>query len=220
MATTGIAHSAGLEDHDTIRMAARDFVNKNIEHYARAPQIEVGQLDHRLRLADCKAPLETFMPSHRKLIGNVTVGVRCSEPKPWTLYVPVRIRVFDEVVVAKRMLPRNSLLQKEDVGTELREISSLHGRYMRDVRNAMGRIARQSLPAGRVIMPNNLQKPKVIRRGEQITILATTRGIEVRMTGTAMADGSAGEKIRVKNSRSKRIVRGMVLPQGMVRVSM
>jgi len=220
MLTAFAAQAAGYQDHDAIRRAARQFVSNNMQEYPQAPQIQVGQLDRRLRLTECGSLLETFAPNNRKLVGNITIGVRCRNPKPWTIYVPVSVRVFDTVVITKRMLARNTVVSKIDITKEIRDVTSLHGRYMRTVDDAMGQLATQHVPINTILLPNMLQEPKLVRRGEQITILATAGGIEVRMNGTALADGSAGDRIRVRNNRSKRVVQGTVSRAGVVRVSL
>jgi len=218
--TAFAAQAAAYQDHDAIRSAARQFVGSNMQEYPQAPQIEVGQLDRRLRLTECGSALETFAPNNRKLVGNVTIGVRCRNPKPWTIYVPVSIRVFDTVVVTERMLARNTVVGKFDIAKEIRDVTSLHGRYMRTLDDALGQLASQHVPINTILLPNMLQEPKLVHRGEQITILATASGVEVRMNGTALADGSAGDRIRVRNNRSKRVVQGTVLRAGEVRVSL
>ena len=44
--------------------------------------------------------------------------------------------------------------------------------------------------------------------------------MQVKMSGTALEDASLGQRVKVKNSSSKRIVEGVVNAAGIVYVSM
>ena len=66
-----------------------------------------------------------------------------------------------------------------------------------------------------------LKLERVVRRGDQIVLLAASAGtMEVRMNGTALDDASVGEKVKVKNSSSQRVVEGIVQAPGIVKVTM
>jgi flagella basal body P-ring formation protein FlgA len=76
------------------------------------------------------------------------------------------------------------------------------------------------LAAGAAFTPRSLKLQKVVRRGEQILLVAATSAMEVRMNGTALEDASVGETIKVKNSSSQRVVEGVVEAPGIVKVTM
>ena len=51
-------------------------------------------------------------------------------------------------------------------------------------------------------------------------MVAEVGKMEVKMNGMALSDASLGQRIRVKNSSSKRVVEGVVDAPGIVRVNM
>ena len=59
----------------------------------------------------------------------------------------------------------------------------------------------------------------LVRRGQIVTLVAGGGPVEIRTTGKALADGAAGERVRVRNERSNRIVEGVVAEDGTVRVN-
>jgi flagella basal body P-ring formation protein FlgA len=71
-----------------------------------------------------------------------------------------------------------------------------------------------------VIPTRSLKQEQVVRRGEQIILVATAGTMEVRMNGTALDDAGVGEKVKVKNSSSQRVVEGIVHAPGIVKVTM
>ena len=82
----------------------------------------------------------------------------------------------------------------------------------------MGQSLRRPMIIGAVITPTSIKPTRAIRRGEKVTILARRKGIEIRMSGVALADGAPGDLVRVRNILSKKIIQGIVTKYGEVRV--
>lgn len=209
------------QDHEQIRAAALNYVEARLQEQQHEDvKIEIGNLDSRLQLTLCDTELEPFMSTHSRLIGNAQIGIRCSSPKPWTLYITARISIYKQVVSAKRPLMRGATLGPKDVELAQQEISRLHRGYLSQTAQAVGKVLRQNLSQGSVITLSQLKTPLVIRRGQKVTMLAESGGVQVRMSGTAMQDASSGDLIRVKNTTSKRIIEGTVLKNGTIKVSL
>ena len=58
------------------------------------------------------------------------------------------------------------------------------------------------------------KRPIIVRRGDRVTLLAKSNAFEVRMEGEALMDASLGDRIRVKNLRSMRIIEGKLSDNG------
>ncbi|MEJ2529203.1 MAG: flagellar basal body P-ring formation protein FlgA, partial [Gammaproteobacteria bacterium] len=63
-----------IQSHDSIMQAARQHILDQNNDYPSPPEITVGRLDNRLRLAKCELPLETFTPQGKRRMGRITVG--------------------------------------------------------------------------------------------------------------------------------------------------
>jgi len=184
------------------------------------PQIIVEALDKRLRLQQCEQALQAFSNTVSNTLGNRTVGVRCSSPTEWTVYVPVKVKVLQPVVVAARALVANETLSQADITLEMMDIGELRQGYIQSTDRVIGQQLKYPLSMGMALPPRGLKQEKVVRRGEQIILVASAGSMEVRMNGTAMGDASVGEKVKVKNSSSKRVVEGIVHAPGVVKVTM
>ncbi|MCX4187475.1 flagellar basal body P-ring formation chaperone FlgA [Methylophaga sp. OBS4] len=184
------------------------------------PQIIVEPLDNRLRLQACETPLQAFSSSVSNTLGNRTIGVRCNAPVEWTVYVPVKVKVMRDVVVAARPLAANQRLGATDIKLEPMNIGDLRQGYLQTTEQVLGQQLKYPLAMGMVLPPRSLKSEKIVRRGEQIILVASAGSMEVRMNGTAMEDASMGEKVKVKNSSSQRVVEGIVYARGIVRVTM
>lgn len=211
------AATTGVQSHDSILQAAQDFMESHSKGLHDTPaEIRTGRLDSRLRLAQCEAPLETFLPPGGRTLGNTTVGVRCSIPKPWTLYVPVTVNLYKQVVVAADALPRGTILQRDQVKAARRNLAKLPQGYFIDPERLVGMKLKRNVAGGLPLSPTMVAAPQVIKRGQRVTLVANTGSVAVTMSGKALANGAAGERIRVKNLSSKRIIEGLVTSSGEV----
>ncbi len=210
---------AATQSLDAVARMAEGFAAGRAQASASGPvEVKAGRLDNRLRLAACDRPLEAFSPPGSRPFGRITVGVRCSGSKPWTLFVPVRVDVFGQVVVAAEPLARGERLDQNKVKVARYSLSRLPQGYFHDPSQVIGMILKRNLAAGQPLVPNMLKAERLIARGQRVTMVAGSGGLQVRMPGEALAAGARGERIRVRNLSSHRIVEGWVVKAGLVRV--
>ncbi|HQU15112.1 MAG: flagellar basal body P-ring formation chaperone FlgA [Gammaproteobacteria bacterium] len=211
--------AAELQSTASIRDAAARFLRAQ---HARSTvgelQVKVDALDPRLRLPKCPVALQTFLPPGGRALGNTAVGIRCTGAHPWTLYVPAQVALYGKVLVAARALTRGTTLTSDDFRLARRDLNGLAYGYLTNPKTALGKRALRLIPAGAALTPNTLAFPPLVRRGQQVTLVAGVGGLEVRMAGTALADGANGADIKVRNLSSKRVVEGTVVATGVVRV--
>ena len=207
------------QSHAAIIAAAKTHLLQATSHMTQKSTIDITPLDHRLRLIQCDTPLETFSPAGASTRGRTTVGVRCSSPKPWTLYVSANIGLQGAVVVATHDLSRGSAIGPDDVRLMERDTSHLLRGYFDALDQVVGRTVKRTLHRDQVITPNLLRAHKTISRGQKVTILAGSAGIEVRMQGKALRQGNPGDLIPVQNMASKKKLEARVISAGTVRVN-
>lgn len=212
------AEPPALESPTAISEAVSVYLMEQNASLEAAPRITVGHVDPRLRLARCGEALEVFTPPGQRTVGSTTVGVRCSSPSAWTLYVQANVALYQPVLIARRPLPRGTTLVAADVEVVEKDVARLTQGYLTEVRAIEGMVLKRSINSGMVLTPGMIQHPTSIRRGERVTILGAIGGIEVRMEGTALVDGAKGEVIRVRNLSSGREVEGVVVAPGIVQV--
>lgn len=212
--------STQSHSHEAIRDTVRAYLASEYADEDKLPEIEVGKLDSRLRVRHCPEPLKTFLPAGGRRAGATTVGVRCDRGKRWTLYVPVKIRTYEEIVVAVRALPRRAIIGPSDVKLETREVHHARYGYLTQLDQALGQSLRRPIAAGKALRPEQIESQQLVRRGQRVTILARTGNLEVRLTGEALMSGAVGERIRIKNASSERIIEGVVQATGLVRVTL
>lgn len=215
------AEQNSYQNHDSILKAAKNYIiEKTAGTFDSEPEITVSNLDSRLLLAECRQPLEVFSSPAKRLFGHVTVGVRCTGSKPWTLYVQAHITAYTEVLIANRTIRRGEHLTTADFTLEKRDLSLLPKNYLTLPEHAEGLVAKRPVQRGSVLIANVLEAPRLVHRGQTISLLAIRNGIQVRMKGKSLNDGISGQRVRVKNLSSNRIIEGIVIDEGTVRVTL
>lgn len=217
----GCSNALASEPISNIRAAAEKFALAQIKD-EKLSHIEAHavSLDARLGMAECDQPLEAFSNTNSSSIGRTTVGVRCSGPKPWQLYVPVTISAMAEAVFTVKPLARGENLLLEHLEVKEVALDKLPGSYFSNIEQLNGMALSRSVNSG-VILTVNTVKPKLmVERGQEVVILAAGRGIQVRMTGIALKNGASGDLIPIRNVKSGRTIEATVLNSGTVSVNM
>jgi flagella basal body P-ring formation protein FlgA len=208
------------QPHEAILLTAQNFLEAQLKGQDVRSEIQLGTLDPRLRLAACDRPLEGFLPAGARLSGNTSIGVACNGTQPWKLYVQAYVAVFKTVAVAADYLAAGAVPGANNIRLEERDVTSSGYGYLTDLEQLRGKVVKQPVQEGRIVPPQALSKVRLVRRGEEVTLVSRNGNIEVRMPGNALMDGAEGDLIKVRNVRSKRIIQGRVDAAGLVMVSM
>lgn len=189
------------------------------QHSGRV-DVRLGHLDPRLRLPHCDQKLQAFQPSGARLSGATSVGVRCPDASGWTIYVPVKIDIFQKALVTTRALAKGARLQAGDVRVAETEVSKLSQGYLQSMDEIQGLATRRPLPAGTVLSPSQVISPRLVRRGDRVTLVNMDGPIQVEMLGEAVSDAARGERVRVRALNSGKIIEGWVESASVVKVTL
>lgn len=199
----------------TVALAATGFEPVESIRAAALQAVPGGQaeasLDPALRMPACGQALEA-----RQATAG-TVEVSC--PQGWRLFVPVKVRRSQPVVVLVRGVAAGEAIPADAVATEARDTSRIAGAALADVSQAAGQVARRTLPAGTVLSAGDLAAPRLVRRGDAVALVSRRGGVEVRVSGRALGDAGENERVAVENLSTRRVLQGRVGPGGDVVVS-
>ncbi|MGY8563052.1 flagellar basal body P-ring formation chaperone FlgA [Paracidovorax citrulli] len=199
-------HAAGAwQPVDSIRAAALSTL----------PQGSEGDttLDTALRLPACGQALRAA-PT-----GTSTVEVSCPDAGGWRLFVPVKVRRNQTVLILNRGIAAGETLGAADITTAQRDVARIAGAALADPAAAVGRVARRTLSAGSLLSANDLVAQRLIRRGDSVALVSRYAGVEVRVAGKALADAGENERVSVENLSSRKVVQGTVAASGDVFVT-
>lgn len=205
-----------MQPHESIYRNVRQFVKQ--EYIGEDISITVGKLDVRLKLPLCSDILTVFWPQDHKKAGNTTVGVRCQQQIPWKIYLAVNIKIYKQIAIAKHTLKRGDILKLSDINWERRDISGLHQGYLDAIDSFIGQVTTRVIAIRQPIIAQALAPPTLIKRGENVIILAKSGGIEVRVSGEALSDGALGDMIKIRNRTTDRVIAGKVVAKGVAQI--
>jgi len=122
-------------------------------------------------------------------------------------------------VVLNRPLNRGDVISESDLDvTELKKGSS--GLiYVTDPGQLVGMSAKRPLRSGVPLRTSDVAVPKVVTKGEIVTMAFEAPGMSLSVRGKSLDDGLLGDTIRVLNTQTNRAVEATVAAPGYVLVS-
>jgi flagellar basal body P-ring formation protein FlgA len=182
-------------------------------------KISVGYLDSRLKLTHCQSELMPFVPQGVPDSEISAVGVRCNDAKPWTIYVPVNIKVLGVVLVSTRNIVKGETIQETDLELAKRNRSQLLYSAFKDKELVVGQVANQNITLGTTFTQRMVEMPTVISKGQQVAIFTRANRVYVEVKGIAQENGYVNKVIPVMNLSSKKVMQGRVTGPGKVEIS-
>ena len=199
------AWGSAYQSVDSIRLAALSTLDAGTEGEAT--------LDPGMRMPSCAAPLQA------RATGTSTVEVGCPVAGGWRLFVPIKVRREQDVLVLLRGVGAGEMITAADIGQVRRDTARIAGAVLADPQAAVGRVARRTLAAGSLVSGSDLVAQRLVRRGDSVALVSRRGGVEVRVAGRAMGDAGEHERVSVENLSSRRIVQGIEAAGGDVVVS-
>lgn len=209
------AWAGAQQNHAEIRAAIEVFVRTQTSALPGQVTVKVGEIDRRIALPVCPE-LEAFLPPGGQLLGNGTVGVRCpAGKKTWKLFVPVRVTVTANLLIANKPLQHGQVLRAEDLASQGGELAQTG--ILTDPVQAVGKILKYSIGAGQVLKQDMLRAPYAVTQGQTVQLQAEGTGFKIHAAGHALNNAAEGQAVRVRTS-SDQVVSGTARSDGTVEV--
>lgn len=209
------AVAAPQQDHATLRAAVNTFVQQQTAGLPGKVAFNVDEIDRRIALRPC-SKIEAFLPAGSQLIGRVSIGVRCSEPNGWSIFIPVQIKITRDLLISARPLTMGQVIHEEDLARQTTETTQNVG--LTDTRQAIGKVLRYSIAAGYTLREDMLRTPYSIKQGQSVKLSVQGGGFNLSSAGVALNNASEGENVQIRTS-SGRVVSGIAAAEGVVRIN-
>lgn len=145
-----------------------------------------------------------------------TVKIVCSRPEaPFTLYVPVRITLLRATLVAARNLSAGSILSENDIRSEFLEQGRTISGAISLIDSLIGARVKREVREGEIFQGSNLC---TVCKGDRVLIEAKSGNLSLKTSGEALEDGNAGETVRVRNLKTRKVILSTVTGAGEVTV--
>lgn len=175
-----------------------------------------GPLDPRLRLPPCSS-YQAYTPSGIRLLGNVSIGLRCLAPSRWNIFVPVKIAIESTYVATATPLAAGQSIQPDNLLVLTGDLGTLPTGILTDPAQAVGKTVRFSLASGQPLRQDQLQAPLVIQQGQSILLVFHGPGFTATNEGRALNNAAEGQLVQVRTP-SGTVISGIAQANGTVQV--
>jgi flagella basal body P-ring formation protein FlgA len=121
-----------------------------------------------------------------------------------------------EVAVLAHPVARGERIDAGDFSNEQRTSVAARGALTADA--AGGMEAARNLSAGAIVRAGDVVRPRLVRRGQPVTIRIVSGTLVITAAGRALGDASAGEPVRIVADATSRTLEGVVEGAGVVRI--
>ena len=91
--------SAQRQNLPALRAVVEQYLQTQSAGLPGQVSVKVGAVDQRMSLPHCPAP-EAFQQPAARPWGKTTVGVRCTAPTAWTVYIQAQVSVLADYLVS------------------------------------------------------------------------------------------------------------------------
>lgn len=205
------------QDQGVLRSTVASFLAVQAGGLPGQITVEVGAIDPRLNLPACAAP-EPFLPNGSRAWGKTSVGVKCTTPSPWTVYIPAVVHVTGDYLAATRPLAQGQTIGPGDIVAVKGDLTTLPPGIVMDPAQAIGYTVSRSVTVGAPLRTDSLRSQNAVTQGQKVRLISNGPGFSVSAEGIALANGSDGQMVQVRTSGNQ-VASGVARSGGIVEVA-
>lgn len=201
---------------ESIREIAENFLRESTVKIGELASISVGKVDSRLKLKPCEK-INAFLPPGSKAWGKITVGVKCSDPNPWQIFLSADVRVIGDYYVAASNLNNGQVLSANEIVKIKGELSNLPNTVVTNPNQVVGKTIQGSYSSGVALRTDMFRSAPVIQQGQTVKVISYGKGFQVSTEATALNNANEGQLTRVKTNNGQ-FVAGIAKLGGIIEI--
>lgn len=206
------------QDPLQLQRAVESFLTSQTQSLGGQVSFEIKTPDANNSLRTCSpGNIEVTLQPNARPVGRVSVTARCLDPGGWSLFVPVRIRVVADYLVAARPIAVGQTIAEADLGRQRGDLSELPAGTLTDPALVVDRAAATAIPIGRALRADMLRTVLSVRQGQSVRVVSRGPGFEVANEGKAMNNAAEGQVAQVRLNNGQ-IVSGIARSDGQVEI--
>jgi flagella basal body P-ring formation protein FlgA len=212
-----ITRAGRLIDMDEIEIALRRALSRN--GLSKDHKIEIFNREIRVMApVGAKEPYEIGNVRFDTGTGRFNASLIVSDNDEILKIVGLNGRAYTvvEIPVLTRQMRSGDVIERSDIEWIAVRADEVNRNAVLDIDEIIGQSPRRQLPAGVPIRRNEIRPPIVVAQGSIVTLELRTEKMTLIARVQATENGATGPTIRVRNTRSKRTVEGVVVGPGRV----
>ena len=197
-------------------------INNHIKRWLETENIKSNpQFSPKKKLPECKKNVsyEKYNDSYK------LIKVSCEAKNSWTIFVKTNANTLkqkklkasntNEILVLNKSIEKGNYIKKSDL-TFIK--STKKNIFYNNKEELIGRKVKQNLKKGQYIQPRHLFTKYSVNEGDPVVIVSKFKNAEVTTGGIAIRSGNIGDVLEVKNTRSGKIIKGMLKKNKIINV--
>jgi flagella basal body P-ring formation protein FlgA len=172
---SALAQAPARQNPEALRLSVQQFLQTQSAGLPGQISVTVGAIDPRLNLASCPV-LQPFLAPGSRAWGKTTVGVRCTAPARWTLYVQANVSVVADYIASAVPLAQGVAIEQRQLMTMQGDLTTLPPGIATDMAQVIGRMANVSLPSGTPLRLDTLRSKPVVLQGQMVRLVSNGAG--------------------------------------------
>jgi flagellar basal body P-ring formation protein FlgA len=203
-----------------VNAAVKAFI---IRHAHWKPeQLKITRLtfDRELTVPQGKIGFQVTAPKHTDWLGPIPfrVQILVDGRVAGKVIAPATIEVWSDVVLTVKPLGKFQPIEADDILVKKMNLARVPANVIVRADQVLGLRAKHNIAANCVLRSDQIESPPVVMRGDVVQMIAESAVVKVAAKGMAKESGAAGDRIRVMNLRSKRIIYAQVMDKQTVKV--
>lgn len=202
---------------DEIKTVAERFLLTQASGLPGEVKVTVGAIDPRLKLPACTT-LEAFFPASSKAWGKTTVGIRCTRPQAWKIYVSANVQIHGEYIAATAPIAQGQTITESDIAKIKGDLTALPPGVITAASQAIGRTAATSLSLGAPLRQDALRTQQAIQQGQAVRVIVNGPGFSVSSEARALNNATDGQLTQVRTPAGQ-VISGIAKLGGIVELA-
>ena len=185
-------------------------------------QLKITRLtfEQELTVPSGNIGFQVAAPKHTDWLGPIPfcVHILVDGREALRVHAPATIEVWSDVVLTVKPLGKYQPIEADDIIVKKMNLARVPANVVVRVGQVLGLRARHNIAANSVLRNDQIESPPVVRRGDVVQMIAESDVLKVAAKGMARESGAVGERIRVMNLQSKKVIYALVLNEQTVRV--
>ena len=189
-------------------------INNHIKKWLESVDIRSNpQFSPKKKLPDCKKNIsyEKYNDSYK------LIKVSCESKNSWTIFVKtnantlkqkkLKVSKTNEILVLNKSIEKGNYIKKTDLTFIKSQKKNI---FYNSKVELIGRKVKQNLKKGQYIQPRHLFAKYSVNEGDPVVIVSKFKNAEVSTGGIAIKSGNIGDFLEVKNTRSGKVIKGIL----------